>query len=114
MRVLIDEHFDVRLHQFFEEDFDAETVEYRGWKSVGNGALLRRANREYDGFLTNDQGIPHQQRLRDLDLRIIVLNVPSNELEDAEPLMPDVCNAFREMQPGEVRRVGASHSDIGF
>ncbi len=106
MRVLIDEHFDVRMFRLFEKDFEVETVEYRGWKGVGNGVLLRRASEEYDAFLTNDQGIPHQQRLHDLGLRVVVLEVPSNELEDATPLMPEVCRTLREMRPGEVRRVG--------
>lgn len=107
MRVLIDEHFDVRLYRLFEEGFEAETVEYRGWKGVGNGDLLRRASEEYDAFVTNDQGIPHQQRLHDLGLRIVVLEVPSNELKDQKPLMPEVCEALRTMSPGEVRRVKA-------
>jgi hypothetical protein len=59
----------------------------------------------YDAFVTNDQGIPHQQRLRDLGLRVIVFDVPSNELEDQRPLMPKVHRALRDMAPGEVRYV---------
>ena len=107
MRVLIDEHFDVRLYRLFDGEFEAETVVYRGWKGIGNGDLLRRAAGDYDAFVTNDHGIPHQQRLRDLGLRVVVLEVPSNELEDQEPLMPEVHRALRERAPGEVRHVKA-------
>ncbi len=107
MRILIDEHLDVRLYRYFGGGFEAETAEYRGWKGVANGALLRRAAAEYDAFVTNDRSIPHQQNIARLDLRVVVLTAPSNNVEDLAPLVPAAQKAIRAMAPGEVRYVEA-------
>ena len=107
MRVLLDEQIDVVLRHQFSDDFQAETVEYRDWKSLDNGALLEAAAAEYEAFVTNDQGIPHQQSLHDTKLRFIVFDAPTNRIEDHEPLVPLAEEALRTMAPGDVRRVEA-------
>lgn len=107
MRVLLDEQLDVALRHHFSDDFEVETVEYRGWKSLKNGALMREAAEDYDGFVTNDQSIPHQRNVAALDLRVVVIEAESNEIDDLLPLVPGAEKALREMAPGEVRHVSA-------
>ena len=44
MKVLIDEDLDIRLrHLFPSPDYETYTVEYMGWKSLSNGAMLDKA-----------------------------------------------------------------------
>jgi hypothetical protein len=107
VRILLDEHLDIRLHRVFGDDFEAETVAYRGWKGVANGDLLQWAADEYDGFLTIDRGIPHQQNIEALRLRCIVMKAQSDDYEDLAPLIPRVENAFLDMAAGEIRYVEA-------
>jgi hypothetical protein len=40
VRVLLDEDLPIRLRLYFTEGVTVETVEYRGWKGLKNGALL--------------------------------------------------------------------------
>ncbi len=40
MRVLLDEDIPIRLRHYFQREVDVETVEFRGWKGLKNGALL--------------------------------------------------------------------------
>lgn len=106
MRVLLDEELDLKLRHRFGEEFQAETVEYQGWKGTQNGELLRRAEAAgFDALVTPDQNIPDQQDLRELQLRIVVIAPLSLALEDIQPLMPGVLDALRAMPPGEVRRI---------
>jgi hypothetical protein len=107
VRILLDEHLNIRLYRVFGDDFDAETVAYRDWKGVTNGELSQHVAEEYDGFLTLDRGIPHQQRVEVLDLRVIVLEAESDDFDDLAPLIPLAEEAFRDMADGEVRHVQA-------
>ena len=44
MKILIDENLDIRLrHLFPSPDYETYTVEYMGWKSLSNGAMLDKA-----------------------------------------------------------------------
>ncbi|MCY4368038.1 MAG: hypothetical protein OXF41_01175 [bacterium] len=43
MKILIDEDLDVRLRHLFPHH-EAYTVEYMGWKSLSNGAMLDKAD----------------------------------------------------------------------
>ncbi|MDQ3659265.1 MAG: hypothetical protein M3338_06275 [Actinomycetota bacterium] len=54
----------------FGEGFEVVSVARRGWEDKEDGDLLAAAQREFDVFLTMDQGIPHQQNLEDIRLVI--------------------------------------------
>lgn len=59
---------------------DVRTVTEMGWSGIKNGPLLRRAGQEFDVFLTVDQGVEYQQNLLGLDLAIIVMVAPTNDI----------------------------------
>lgn len=42
---------------------ECSTAQQRGWAGIKNGELLRRAEAEFDLFVTADQGIRYQQSL---------------------------------------------------
>lgn len=60
MRVLLDEDLNTRLRHAFSDEHRVETVEYRGWKGMKNGALLTVASEEFDVFVTMDNSLPDQ------------------------------------------------------
>ncbi len=64
MRVLLDEDVPIRLRLHFPDEITVETVEYRGWKGIKNGALLRVAQNYFDVLETLDNSIPDQQPLQ--------------------------------------------------
>jgi predicted nuclease of predicted toxin-antitoxin system len=105
VRVLLDENLDRRLRRFFDGNHEVLTVAGMGWAGKKNGELLDLAQQEFDAFLTTDQGIPHQQNVRHLDLAVMILEARSNTLEDLTPLMEKVNTELRQARPGATVRL---------
>lgn len=77
-----------------------------GWAGIKNGALLKRADGQFDALLTVDQGIEYQQNLAGFKITVVVMRAASNDVDDLRPLLPAVEEALSHLQPGEVMRVG--------
>jgi hypothetical protein len=86
---------------------DTRTVAEMGWSGTKNGLLLRRAAQEFDAFVTVDQGIAYQQNLVSVDLAVVVIAAPSNDIDDLRPLMSRVRAAVEQATPGQVVSVEA-------
>jgi len=80
--------------------FEVVTVQQQGWSALSNGQLLRSA--EIAGF---GAYLQHQQNLSNFNIRIIVLELPSNRFAHVRLLAPQILSALGEMQPGELRVV---------
>jgi hypothetical protein len=78
-----------------------------GWSGTKNNALLRLAAAQFDVLLTVDQGIPYQQNLPGLDLALVIVRAPNNDINDLRPKMPEVLRVLEVIQPGQVVHVGA-------
>jgi hypothetical protein len=105
MRVLLDENLPKKLKYRLAPDHEASTVPEVGWSGLLNGALLRAAENEFDAFITLDRGIRYQQRIDELDLRVIVLKAVSNKYDDLLPLVPSIAVALSQAQPGVIYEV---------
>jgi hypothetical protein len=105
MRVLLDECLPRKLKQDIRADI-VRTVPELGWASVDNGALLRLAESKFDVFLTQDRNLEYQQNLATVDLAVIVLVAPTNDIDDLRPLMNTVNEAILTVKTGDVRYVG--------
>jgi len=57
---------------------ECTTPQKRGWGGIKNGELIRRAEQEFDLFITSDQDIRYQQNLT--RRRIAVLELSTNDL----------------------------------
>jgi hypothetical protein len=78
---------------------DVRTVDYRGWKSLTNGALLQAAeDTGFDVVLTADKNMPHQQNIRDRKLAVLILG--ANEREVIAKHLPEVISAISAAHPG--------------
>ena len=73
----------------------------------GHDTLLRLAAAEFDVFLTVDQGIPYQQNLPGLNVALVIVRAPSNDINDLRPRMPEVLRVLETIQPGQVVHIGA-------
>lgn len=85
MRVLLDEDLPIRLRLHFPNEIIVQTVEYRGWKGLKNGALLGAAEADFDVLLTMDDNLPEQQRLQQFDVGVVALRARSKRLRDLLP-----------------------------
>ena len=81
-------------------------VQTMGWAGTSNGALLRVAAPTFDVLLTVDQGIEFQQDLSGLPIAVVILVAASNDVDDVRPLVPELIEVLRAIQPGQLVRVG--------
>jgi hypothetical protein len=100
-RVLFDENMPRMLRRELAE-FDVRTVQEEGWSSLQNGALLRKAETNFDILVTVDQRLPQQQNISSLRIAVIVVSAQSTRLIHLRPLLPKIKRAIAAAQPGEV------------
>ncbi len=77
-----------------------------GWSGKKNGALLTLAAAQFDVLITIDQAMERQQNVANRKIALLVLSAISNQIEDLEPLVPAALIALRDIQPGQVLRIG--------
>ena len=104
MRVLLDEDIPIRLRLYFQT-VEVETVEYRGWKGLKNGALLRAAQEHFDVLVTMDHNLPDQQPLQQFNIGVAILRASSKTLEDLAALVPELEQLIAEIRPGDAVRI---------
>jgi hypothetical protein len=80
-------------------------VQQAGWGGLKNGRLLRAAEREFDVFITVDQSLHFQQNISGYDIALVLLEAPSNDIEDLRPLVSQVVALLPTLRPGEVVQV---------
>ena len=72
MRVLIDECLDWRLGRALTGHYCVSAQEM-GWGGLTNGALLEKAELEFDVFLTGDRNLSFQQEVSKFNIAVLVL-----------------------------------------
>jgi len=91
-------------------DHEIVMVPEMRWAGIKNGDLLRRAEREFDVFVTADQNLSYQQPIamigHGLHLGVVVLVARSNRLDSLLPLVRELHEALKALRPGDVIRVG--------
>jgi hypothetical protein len=104
MRVLLDECVPRALRNELL-GHEVKTVAEAGWAGVKNGALLKLAAKDFDALLTVDRNLEYQQNFSGLELAVIVVDAPSNDIAVLRPLMRAVLEALSKGQPGVVTHV---------
>lgn len=99
MKILLDESVP-HVVQTRLSHLAIRTVQDMGWAGTKNGELLRRAEEEFDVFVTADQQLRYQQNLSGRTLAIIVL--PTNQVRAVISVLPAIENALKLVQPGAV------------
>lgn len=105
MKVMLDENLPHGLRHELG-GHDVYTVHYMGWSGLTNGELLAQAaTSEFDVFVTMDSGVPYQQNPATRAVSVIVLQAPSNDLDDLRPLVPTLREALATLTAGIVVRI---------
>ncbi len=82
-------------------------VHRRGWAGFKNGELLRKAELEFDAFVTVDRNLSFQQSVTGLRIAVVVLHAPTNRLADLRELVPPLLKTLETVQRGVVTTVGS-------
>jgi predicted nuclease of predicted toxin-antitoxin system len=106
MRLLLDECLPKQLKRDFT-GHEVLTVPEAGFAGIKNGALLRRAERAFDVFVTVDANLKYQQNIPKLAIGVLVLRAVSNDMSDLRPLIPAALKALATIEPGVVVEIGA-------
>jgi hypothetical protein len=104
MRVPLDECVPRGLRQDLS-GHEVKTVAEMGWAGVKNGALLERAEKQFDVFLTVDRGIEHQQNLAGYAIAVVVIHSSSNDIAVLRLLMAQVRGVLAQAKPRAVAHV---------
>jgi hypothetical protein len=104
MRLILDECLPKRLTRELP-GHDSVTVPMAGLAGMQNGDLLRRISGNFEGFITIDGNLAHQQNTGKLPFGVVVLAAPSNKIEDIRPLIPNILKTLQTLKPGQVVRV---------
>jgi hypothetical protein len=75
----------------------------KGWSTLENGELLRRAEVEFDVLVSTDQNLQDQDNLRSSQLAVLVLKTTSWPRIRSE--VSRVVDALADLKPGEYREV---------
>lgn len=105
MKLLLDENLP---HAFRHElpGHDVYTVAYLGWSGTKNGELLARAAAMgFGAVITLDNGVAYQHNTVALPIAIVVLQAPSNDIEDLRPLLSRLLEKLQTLQPRTLTRV---------
>jgi predicted nuclease of predicted toxin-antitoxin system len=98
VNILLDHCLPKRLKHSFPEHAVA-TARAAGWEGLKNGKLLQEAAQRFDGILTVDQNIKHQQNLARLPMAILVIVAPDNRLPTLLQYVPAVKTALAQLLP---------------
>ena len=100
MKILLDECVPWPMHKLLA-GHECMTAQRRGWGGIKNGELLKRAEAQFDLFITSDQGIQYQQNLS--GRRIAILQLSTNKLRPIVAAAALLQTAVAGMQPAEFR-----------
>jgi hypothetical protein len=99
LRILIDECVPRALKRNLR-GYDVQTVAEAGFAGLKNGQLLRRAEGNFEAFITTDKSLQHQQNLSAWTMAFVLLRAVSNDIADLEPLVPELLMRLPEVRPG--------------
>jgi predicted nuclease of predicted toxin-antitoxin system len=98
MRILLDECVPWPMHRMLARHA-CTSVQAKGWNGIRNSELLKRAEVEFDLFITSDQSIRYQQNL--IGRNIAILELSTNDLrriQAAKLLIEEAVDQIRETE----------------
>jgi predicted nuclease of predicted toxin-antitoxin system len=104
MRLLLDECVPAPLRHLLRPH-DVATVRSLGWLSIKNGELVRRAEADFDVFITADKNLRYQQDLT--NRKITILQLPTNSWKILQQRAPEILDALEAVKdkPGSYQPV---------
>ncbi len=104
MRVLIDECVEPRV-KLLLTGHSVATVHEQGWDTLEDGPLLKATEKEFDVLLTIDGSLEFQQNFSQLQIGVLVADVPKNQVTYYPALQKELLEAAENIVPGKVIHV---------
>jgi hypothetical protein len=106
VKLLLDENLPFELRPLLMPIHDVFTVAFMGWKGVANGRLLATAAAHgFDALITTDRGIEFEQNQTALPCSVVILQSPSNRIDDLRLLVPKLLTCLAALQPYTLSKV---------
>lgn len=102
MNILLDECVPWPMHRLLSRH-SVTSVQAQGWSGIRNSELLRRAEADFDLFITSDQSIRYQQNLAGYEIAILELS--TNDLRRIRAAAELIEKAVDYIHAGEVQRL---------
>lgn len=102
MKVLLDECVPWPMRRLLSQH-SVTSAQAQGWSGIRNSELLRRAETEFDLFITSDQSMRYQQNLT--GQRIAILELSTNDLRRILAAAALIEEAVAKIQPAELQRL---------
>lgn len=88
MKILLDENLPKKLKVNFGPHHEIYTVGDMGWNGKKNGELLGlMVFSGFEGFVTIDKNLQHQQNIAKFPLKIFVLDALNNKIDTLKPFV---------------------------
>jgi len=88
MKLLLDENLPIKLKYLFSKNHKIFTVREMGWSGKTNGELLGlMISSGFEGLLTIDKNLKHQQNLEQFKIKIFILDASNNKISTLEPFI---------------------------
>jgi predicted nuclease of predicted toxin-antitoxin system len=94
VKILLDESVPADLAEWLSPH-EVTTVQFHGWSSLQNGALIAMAERRFDVLITADRNFRYQQNLASRSISIVVL--PSNRLRSVKAMLPSIVTTLENL-----------------
>lgn len=102
MRILFDENVQKRLRKELG-GFEIFTVKEMSWSGIKNGKLLQKMyEHEFDCLITYDKRLIYQQNLETLKIKVLVLNINSNNFQNALKLVPKIIYTLNNLNAEKI------------
>lgn len=86
MKLLLDENLPIMIKTYFSGLHEVSTVKEMGWSGKKNGELLGLLSATgFNGLVTIDKNLRHQQNLAKYDMIVCILLAPDNKLLTLRP-----------------------------
>jgi predicted nuclease of predicted toxin-antitoxin system len=102
MKILLDECVPWPMHRLLSQH-SVTSVQAQGWSGIRNSELLRRAEADFDLFITSDQNIRYQQNLA--GQRIAILELSTNDLRRIRAAAALIEEAVDSTSPSHFRQL---------
>ena len=102
MKILLDECVPWPMHKFLV-GHECLTAQQCGWGGIKNGDLLRRAEDEFELFITSDQSIRYQQNLA--GRKIAILELSTNDFRRIKAAAALIQSTVAEIKLKEFRHL---------
>jgi hypothetical protein len=103
MKLLLDENLPVKLKFRFSKKHQVLTVREQNWSGKKNGELLGlMVLAGFEGLITIDKNLRHQQNLDKFAITIFVLNATDNKINTLVPFIEELEKHLIKLKRGVV------------